>query len=217
MWEAENGLKYGYQPYIQFTDQGGCVQRHQLLAFFSNWWGAEKSAAGSQMWWKLRRSAHSFRRFPRAKAGERFLAATSPPPPAKELSSQGRSRRRRWQACPGWSATRWRRSSGAECAPSCATLHLPPATSSKSPQSTHWLECLHILLTFSYSLFIHELTVVLRIWSRSHQEGKICKNHPAYNAPEKMKLLELSRVLRQQGLPPAYMGKGGGAIGHGSE
>ena len=31
----------------------------------------------------------------------------------------------------------------------CATLHLPPATSSKSPQSTHWLECLHILLTFS--------------------------------------------------------------------
>ena len=54
-----------------------------------------------------------------------------------------------------WSATRWRRSSGAGCAPSCATLHLPPATSSKSPQSTHWLGCLHILLIFSYSLFIN--------------------------------------------------------------
>ena len=178
MWEAENGLKYGYQPYIQFTDQGGCVQRHQLLAFFSNWWGAEKSAAGSQMWWKLRRSAHnSFRRFPRANAGERFLAATSPPPPAKELSSQGRSRRRRWQACPAWSATRWRTSSGAGCAPSCATLHLPPATSSKSPQSTNWLGCLHILLIFSYSLFInhYKWTVVVRIWSLFIRKEKYAK------------------------------------------
>ena len=49
------------------------------------------------------------------------------------------------------------------------------------------------------------------------KKEKYEKNHPAYNAPEKMKLLELSRVLRQQGLPPAYTGKGGGAIGHGSE
>ena len=29
--------------------------------------------------------------------------------------------------------------------------------------------------------------------------------------------VEISRVLRQQGLPPAYMGKGGGTMGHGSE